>query len=153
MKLSGTADEQAELFMELVKPEGAEVLASYDHYAWKDYAAVTRNHYGKGTAEYVACKTSEGYLQKLLADAMKEAGIADAVQQTAFPVIVRRMKDENGKTVWFYFNYSHTPAKAVYVGADGEYLMKANQTFPGIDVAAGEKLALGSWDVQIIREK
>lgn len=38
-------------------------------------------------------------------------------------------------------------------GADGEYLMKENQTFPGVDVAAGEKLALGSWDVQIIREK
>lgn len=31
--------------------------------------------------------------------------------------------------------------------------MKENQTFPGVDVAAGEKLALGSWDVQIIREK
>ena len=153
VKLSGTADEQAELFMELVKPEGAEVLASYDHYAWKDYAAVTRNHYGKGTAQYLGCKTSEKYLQKLLADAMKEAGIADAVQNTEFPVIVRRMKDENGKTVWFYFNYSHTPAEVVYIGADGEYLMKENRTFPGIDVAAGEKLALGSWDVQIIREK
>lgn len=153
VKLSGTADEQAELFMELVKPEGADVLASYDHYAWKDYAAVTRNHYGKGIAQYLGCKTSEKYLQKLLADAMKEAGIADTVQNTEFPVIVRRMKDENGKTVWFYFNYSHTPAEAVYAGADGVYLMKEDQTFPGINVAAGEKLALGSWDVQIIREK
>ena len=53
----------------------------------------------------------------------------------------------------FYFNYSHTPAETVYAGADGEYLMKENQTFPGVDVAAGEKLALGGWDVQIIREK
>ena len=114
---------------------------------------MTRNHYGKGTAQYLGCKTSEKYLQKLLVDAMKEAGIADAVQNAEFPVIVRRMKDENGKTVWFYFNYSHTPAETVYAGADGEYLMKENQTFPGVDVAAGEKLALGSWDVQIIREK
>ena len=153
VKLNGTADEQAELFMELVKPEGADVLVSYDHYAWKDYAAVTRNHYGKGIAQYLGCKTSEKYLQKLLADAMKEAGIADTVQNTEFPVIVRRMKDENGKTVWFYFNYSHTPAEAVYAGADGVYLMKEDQTFPGINVAVGEKLALGSWDVQIIREK
>ena len=114
---------------------------------------MTRNHYGKGIAQYLGCKTSEKYLQKLLADAMKEAGIADTVQNTEFPVIVRRMKDENGKTVWFYFNYSHTPAEAVYAGSDGVYLMKEDQTFPGINVAAGEKLALGSWDVQIIREK
>ena len=63
------------------------------------------------------------------------------------------MTDENGKTVWFYFNYSHTPSEAVYTGAAGEYLMKDNQTFPGADIAAGEKLILGSWDVQIIREK
>lgn len=60
---------------------------------------------------------------------MKEAGIVDTVQNTEFPVIVRRMKDENGKTVWFYFNYSHTPAEAVYTGADGVYLMKEDQTF------------------------
>ena len=114
---------------------------------------MTRNHYGKGIAQYLGCKTSEKYLQKLLADAMKEAGIVDTVQNTEFPVIVRRMKDENGKRVWFYFNYSHTPAEAVYAGADGVYLMKEDQTFPGINVAAGAKLALGSWDVQIIREK
>ena len=90
---------------------------------------------------------------KKVADAMKEAGIVDTVQNTEFPVIVRRMKDENGKRVWFYFNYSHTPAEAVYAGADGVYLMKEDQIFPEINVAAGEKLALGSWDVQIIREK
>ena len=30
--------------MELLKPEGAEVLAGYDHYNWKDYAAITRNN-------------------------------------------------------------------------------------------------------------
>ena len=65
----------------------------------------------------------------------------------------QRHHDENGKRVWFYFNYSHTPAEAVYAGADGVYLMKEDQTFPEINVAAGEKLALGSWDVQIIREK
>ena len=29
----------------------------------------------------------------------------------------------------------------------------AGMDVPGVDVAAGEKLALGSWDVQIIREK
>ncbi|MFR5152844.1 MAG: beta-galactosidase trimerization domain-containing protein [Ruminococcus sp.] len=39
--------------------EGAEVLASYEHYNWKDYAAITRNHYGKGQAVYIGCMTDE----------------------------------------------------------------------------------------------
>ena len=82
--------------MELVKPEGADVLVSYDHYAWKDYAAVTRNHYGKGIAQYLGCKTSEKYLQKLLADAMKEAGIADTVQNTELCRSRRSVSDERG---------------------------------------------------------
>jgi len=28
------------------------VPASYDHYNWKEDAAITKNHYGKGTAIY-----------------------------------------------------------------------------------------------------
>ena len=41
------ADEEAEakVFMELLMPQEAEVLASYDHYNWKEYAAITKNHY------------------------------------------------------------------------------------------------------------
>ena len=46
----GNAHPAANVFMELLVSEGAEVLASYEHYNWKDYAAITRNHYGKGQA-------------------------------------------------------------------------------------------------------
>lgn len=40
----GNAHPAANVFMELLVSEGAEVLASYEHYNWKDYAAITRNH-------------------------------------------------------------------------------------------------------------
>ena len=49
----GNAHPAANVFMELLVSEGAEVLASYEHYNWKDYAAITRNHYGKGQAVYI----------------------------------------------------------------------------------------------------
>ena len=62
--INGTAkdsDEKAEakVFMELLMPQEAEVLASYDHYNWKEYAAITKNHYGKGTAIYIGCMTDD----------------------------------------------------------------------------------------------
>ena len=47
----------AKVFMELLMPQEAEVLASYDHYNWKEYAAITKNHYEKGTAIYIGCMT------------------------------------------------------------------------------------------------
>lgn len=55
----GNAHPAANVFMELLVSEGAEVLASYEHYNWKDYAAITRNHYGKGQAVYIGCMTDE----------------------------------------------------------------------------------------------
>ena len=58
------ADEEAEakVFMELLMPQEAEVLASYDHYNWKEYAAITKNHYRKGTAIYIGCMTDDNTL-------------------------------------------------------------------------------------------
>ena len=66
--INGTAkgaDEKAEakVFMELLMPQEAEVLASYDHYNWKEYAAITKNHYGKGTAIYIGCMTDNNTLK------------------------------------------------------------------------------------------
>lgn len=45
----------AKVFMELLIPQEAEVLAFYDHYNWKEYAAITKNHYGKGTNDLGKC--------------------------------------------------------------------------------------------------
>ena len=59
----GNAHPAANVFMELLVSEGAEVLASYEHYNWKDYAAITRNHYGKGQAVYIGCMTDEETLK------------------------------------------------------------------------------------------
>lgn len=61
----GNAHPAANVFMELLVSEGAEVLASYEHYNWKDYAAITRNHYGKGQAVYIGCMTDEETLKSV----------------------------------------------------------------------------------------
>ena len=68
-------DRKARLFMELLEPEGAEVISSYDHYAWKKYAAVTRNRFGSGECIYLGCMTSPAYLKALLEMILKERGL------------------------------------------------------------------------------
>ena len=53
--LAKTPASDAQALIELVTPfDGTDVLASYGHYAWKDYAAVTRHGFGKGDAEWLA---------------------------------------------------------------------------------------------------
>lgn len=113
-------ERQVGVFMELLQPEGAQVLASYDHPAWKEYAAVTRNRFGKGTAVYLGCGMSRKMLERLLDDCAGEAGIEKS--DCAFPVIVRKGISRNGTMLRYFLNYSSETQK-IYVPEDAEELL------------------------------
>src|SRR3954463_12378535 len=51
------------------------VLAYYDHPLFGRYAAITENRHGKGLATYICCMTSNAITEKILADAVKKAGL------------------------------------------------------------------------------
>ncbi len=135
---------EVQTFMELVQADTAQVLASYDHYNWKRYAAVTRNHYGKGTATYLGCWISDEMLREILCDVVKEAGLWGKEQETAFPVIIRKGINDLGREVIFYLNYSPETQQVPYAGAEAaDLLMEAA-------VEDGERLEIGPWDLRIL---
>lgn len=136
---------EAKTFMELLVPDGAEVLASYDHYNWKDYAAITRNHYGKGTAVYLGCMTDQKTLEKVLGNVLQDAGVEQIEER--FPVIVRKGKNDLGKTVRFYLNYSKDEQMTEYGFADGVELLT------GDEIKTRDVLKIMPWGVKIIEEK
>lgn len=55
-------------YCEILKEEGAEVLASYQNDFYKDSPALTRRSYGKGTAIYVACRTEQSFIDDFISD-------------------------------------------------------------------------------------
>lgn len=134
---------QAETFMELLIPEGAEVLVSYDHYNWGEYAAVTKNKYGEGTAYHIGCMMEEELLGKILEDAIDTADVRRSVN-ASFPVIVRGGVNEEGKTVRFCMNYSAETQSLECEWGDGTELFSEEQ------VKQGEKIELSPWEVKII---
>lgn len=135
-------DRQARVFMELLMPTTAETLVSYVHPAWKKYAAVTKNRFGKGTGMYIGCMTGDEVLGKLLADSLTEAGVA--IYEERFPLIVRRGENDLGKKVAFYLNYTGEEICAgVPAGTD---------LLTGKHYAAGEEAQIGAWDLAIIEE-
>lgn len=101
-------DEQAETFMELLKPDTAEVLVRYDHPSWGKYAAVTANHYGKGYAMYIGSLIPQNLLMKLLEDSAMHADIELPAER--FPVIIRKGTNDNGKKICYVLNYSSGPS-------------------------------------------
>mgnify|MGYP000967367279 FL=1 len=94
----------AKVFMELLMPQEAEVLASYDHYNWKEYAAITKNHYEKGTAIYIGCMTDDNTLKAVITEALRSAELE--LPEYRWPVIVRKGTNDLGKCVRYILNYS-----------------------------------------------
>ena len=147
--INGTAkgaDEKAEakIFMELLMPQEAEVLASYDHYNWKEYAAITKNHYGKGIAIYIGCMTDDNTLKAVLTDALNSAEVE--IPEYSWPVIVRKGTNDLGKYVRYILNYSAEEQNVVYHGADGTEL------FSEESVQDGDTVTVLPWNLKIVEE-
>lgn len=128
-------------FMELLVPDTASVLASYNNPAYKGYAAVTMNRYRKGTASYIGCHFDGQSLEKLLLFLCKDAGIE--LSGLNFPVIRKKGINSFGKEIIFYFNYADTPC-TVNITADGEDI------FSGKAVSNGDCITIEPWDLFIM---
>ncbi len=101
-------------WMELIEPTTAEVIARYDHPQWSEYAAITRNNYGKGTALYLGCMTTSVVLRHVFSEEIKRAGINDIEQHYEYPIIVKKSKRSDGKSIIFFFNYSNETQTITY---------------------------------------
>ncbi len=148
VKLSGESTEdgvahEATVFMELLVPDTAQTLVTYDHYNWKEYAAVTRNAFGQGHAYYIGCMTDEKLLTRILEMALQEAGVPVS-EGSGFPVIIRRGTNDLKKTVFFYLNYSSTIQEVQYAYADGTDLLT------GENIRSGEQFKIPAWDLKMI---
>lgn len=137
---------QIHCFMELLVPETCEVLATYDHKHWGDYAAITRNNYGKGSLTYVGTLTSNQILAKIVEDVAQKAKVTGAAQKLAFPLIVRNGVNQQGKTIHYILNYSDREQTFTYPFKKGQDLLTKKK------LQAEQSTILNAWDLMIIEE-
>lgn len=140
-------DREAKVWMELVRPQGAAVLAGYEHKFWGEYAAVTENAFGQGTATYLAAMTSPALLKVVLERVLRRAGLWGAEQSASFPIHVESAVSPAGRRLRFYFNYSGGSVEQNYPHGDGTELLS------GRPVKSGEPLRLEPWGFQIVEEQ
>ncbi|MCM1386403.1 MAG: beta-galactosidase [Bacillus sp. (in: Bacteria)] len=129
-------------WMELLRPSTAQVPAFYQHPHWKDYAAVTHNVYGKGTATYIGCYFEAHILKELLLFLCREADIT--IPQEQYPVIIKKGMNDLGEEIIYYFNYSDDVRHITYHGRDGVLLIKEQ------DITDGDVIWLDGWSVSMI---
>ena len=129
-------------WMELLTPQGADVWAYYEHPFWGNYAAVTHNTYGAGTATYIGCYSEKDALKQVLSRLGRTIGLH--MCKIAFPFIKRSGTNEEGHTIHFYFNYSSQPNSFTYDEADGTELLH------GTPVTSGQSYTIDAWDLMIV---
>jgi len=131
---------------EYLVPGTAESLAYYDHAFLGRFPAVTRNRFGKGSLTYEGTLVSDALQEKIVAGALKEAGLplADAV----LPPVVKAKHAvlAGGAAVHAFFNFSGKPQTFVYAYPGGVDILG------GRPVARSERVTLRPWDLVIIRE-
>ncbi|MBQ9412606.1 MAG: beta-galactosidase [Oscillospiraceae bacterium] len=134
----------AEYWMELLEPEGAEVKARYAHKYWGDYAAVTKNRYGAGSAWYLGTVLPADAAGDWLLLAASEAGLTPPVEDR-WPVCERSGETPDGKRVHFVMNYSREDRPFITPWSGRELRS-------GLSCAAGETLILPDWGVVVLEE-
>lgn len=133
---------QAEIFMELLEVDTAEVLLNYAHAYWKDYAAVTRNRFGEGMGYYIGCGCDADTRWLILKEALRDAQIE--IPQEQYPIIRRTGRNDLGEQITYYLNYSGEACAFTYDGADGTELIS------GEKLTAGQTFTIGAWDLRIV---
>jgi beta-galactosidase len=137
----------AKEWMEYIIPETAKPLAYYDHPFFSAYPAVTINNFGKGTLLYEGSVFSDQIQAKIIKEAVARAGISNPDYQLSWPLIVKSGKNEYGKKIHFYYNYSSEPKDITYPHSAGKELVSDEP------VASGQVMNIEPWGVLIIEEK
>jgi beta-galactosidase len=103
---------------ELIHTRGAETLAVYGSDFYAGRPVLTKNHYGRGAAYYIAARTGQDFLEDFYRAACADAGIKPLLE-AALPRGVSVQMRSSGKTD-FLFVMNCTPSpQTVNAGPDG----------------------------------
>ncbi len=138
---------QVSKWMELITPTSAKVLAYYDHPEWRNYAAVTQNDFGKGSATYIGCMTTPEMTKLILKQVLLKANLWGA-DQSVVSVITKSGVNQFGKKIRYFFNYSPIITIFSYPYKNGKDLLSNQKVLQG----KSSTLGFEPWGVKIIEE-
>lgn len=140
----GEKENKVHTWAEYIIPETAQPLAFYDHWYFQNFPAVTINNYGQGTLLYEGTMLSDTIQKEIIRQAIERAGLKSPDQNIHWPLITKSGKNDEGKTIQYYYNYSSEPTRFVYPYKNGMELVSDKE------VVTGQELSIEPWDVLII---
>ena len=120
---------EARIFCDLIHPEGAEVLATYQEDFYAGRAALTENRFGAGKAYYVASRNEPAFLAALYGRLIEQLGIRRVLVSNGLPEgVTAQVRTDGQRDFVFLMNFNN----------HGQYVDLGDHEFT--DVVAGREL-------------
>jgi len=136
-------DAFATAWADALVPAGAETLAHYEHPHLGRWAAATTHVHGRGRVTYVGTLPNRSFAVAL---ARWLRPVADAWEPRPASVTVTSARNAQGGRVRFVSNWS-------WEGAQIALPVVARDLLSEADLAVGDGLDLGPWDIRVLLEK
>ena len=141
------AGENILYFAELLKPDTAQVIESYEHKYWGKYAAITKNAFGQGYGYYIGCYVTKERLKKIFKDAVVCAQVQNYFDdEIKWPVIIRSGINEKKETIHYALHYSEEAESFICPFEKVEDLLSGNIFMKG------QSIPMKDWGVRILKE-
>lgn len=141
------AGENVFYFAELLKPDKAQVIESYEHKYWGKYAAITKNAFGQGYGYYIGCYVTKERLKKIFKDAVVCAQVQNYFDdEIKWPVIIRSGINEKKETIHYALHYSEEAESFICPFEKVEDLLSGNIFMKG------QSIPMKDWGVRILKE-
>lgn len=171
---------QARHMIELLTPaDRSDVLATYDHYAFNEYAAIVRHQFGTGDAEWIGTFFDDEVMAAVVREVADHAGVLSAYPQLVGKVHVLEGVTGRGEHVVYLLNFSEdtvtvpAPIAGEIVVGDGNVntrslarsgdgtisqsdlhaTARTSLDEAGRRVAAGDEITIPRWNLSVIASK
>jgi beta-galactosidase len=109
-RLGLSGEYAVERFCGLVRPEGAEILATYGDDWYSGSPLLTRNAYGKGLVYYFAAATDRRFVDDAMGAIAREAGLRGDWRGELPPGVVARARSDGEADYVFLMNFTESEA-------------------------------------------
>ena len=136
----------AKKWVEMIIPEKAQTLLSYNDPFYGKYAAVTQNQFGKGTICYQGSMLSDEMQLRLFKTILSKSGLLNPNEDVAFPVVIKSGRNNLNRQIHYFLNYSGTEKTVKYNFENGQNLLSEKP------IGKGSIISLKPWDLAIVEE-
>lgn len=135
---------EAALLCDLLHPEGAKVLSTYEEDFYAGMPVLTKHEYGAGAAYYVAARSDAGFYREFAAKICRKAQVLPVLSTPQGVEAVVRQKEERE----YLFLLNHTAENQTVTLLKGGMELLTHTM-----AAAGEAVCLPEYGVMVIERK